>query len=101
MPELPEVETVVRGLRVSLPGRTFLEVRLGKTDFIDDPHALAEHLPGKRIASVTRMGKFISLQLVPGETVDRALERSPNLDDRIIESLSVAADGRVVQQIYA
>ena len=35
MPELPEVETVVRGLRVALPGRTIVGVRLGKTDFIE------------------------------------------------------------------
>jgi len=63
MPELPEVETVVRGLRASLPGRTILDVRLGKTDFIDDPAALGEHLPGARIAGVTRIGKFISIEL--------------------------------------
>jgi formamidopyrimidine-DNA glycosylase len=65
MPELPEVETVVRGLRASLPGRTFVEVRLGKTDFIDDPAALAERLPGNRIAGVTRLGKFIFIRLEP------------------------------------
>ena len=65
MPELPEVETVVRGLRASLPGRTILEVRLGKTDFIDDPVALAEQLPGSRICNVTRLGKFVSIDLVP------------------------------------
>ena len=49
MPELPEVETVVRGLRLVLPGRSIVAVRLGKTDFIDDPAALGEVLPGKRI----------------------------------------------------
>jgi formamidopyrimidine-DNA glycosylase len=64
MPELPEVETVVRGLRASLPGRTILDVRLGKTDFIDDPVALAEQLPGARISDITRLGKFISIDLV-------------------------------------
>jgi formamidopyrimidine-DNA glycosylase len=65
MPELPEVETVVRGLRASLPGRTILDVRLGKTDFIDDPVALGERLPGTRIRDVTRLGKFISIDLIP------------------------------------
>src|ERR1700686_2602523 len=65
MPELPEVETVVRGLRASLPGRPIFDVRLGKTDFIDDPVALAERLPGARISDVTRLGKFISIDLVP------------------------------------
>ena len=65
MPELPEVETVVRGLRASLPGRIICDVRLGKTDFIDDPVALAERLPGARITDVTRFGKFVSVDLVP------------------------------------
>jgi formamidopyrimidine-DNA glycosylase len=65
MPELPEVETVVRGLRASLPGRRIVSVRLGKTDFIDDPAALGEHLPGRRIVAVERIGKFISVELAP------------------------------------
>jgi len=75
MPELPEVETVVRGLRASLPGRTILDVRLGKTDFIDDPVALGEQLPGSRILGVTRLGKFIAIDLVPGGVASDAAER--------------------------
>jgi len=63
MPELPEVETVVRGLRASLPGRRILSVRLGKTDFIDDPAALERDLPGTRIESVERHGKFLVFRL--------------------------------------
>ena len=63
MPELPEVETVVRGLLEVLPGRGIVTVRLGKTDFIDDPIALSESLPGRHIVSVERIGKFIHLQL--------------------------------------
>jgi formamidopyrimidine-DNA glycosylase len=66
MPELPEVETIVRGLRTVLPGRTILSVRLGKTDFIEDPLALAELLPGRRIEKIERLGKFISLELSAG-----------------------------------
>jgi formamidopyrimidine-DNA glycosylase len=65
MPELPEVETVVRGLRKSLPGRTIREVRLGKTDFIDDPVSLSQALPGRRISAVTRLGKFVCIELAP------------------------------------
>jgi formamidopyrimidine-DNA glycosylase len=63
MPELPEVETVVRSLQGALPGRRILEVRLGKTDFIEDPAALEEKLPGSRIARVRRHGKFIVFEL--------------------------------------
>jgi formamidopyrimidine-DNA glycosylase len=63
MPELPEVETVVRGLRLSLPGSSIADVRFGKTDFVDDPAAIAELLPGTRIVDVTRLGKFICIAL--------------------------------------
>jgi formamidopyrimidine-DNA glycosylase len=38
-------------------------VRLGKTDFIDDPVALEEHLPGRRIEVIERFGKFMLLRL--------------------------------------
>ncbi len=63
MPELPEVETIVRGLRAVLPGRRVLSVRLGKTDFIDDPAALERELPGCRVGAIERHGKFIAVRL--------------------------------------
>src|SRR5215470_4618232 len=63
MPELPEVETVARGLRQTVLGRRILSVTLGKTDFIDDPAALELHLPGRRIDEVERYGKFMLLRL--------------------------------------
>ncbi len=63
MPELPEVETVARGLRAVLPGRRILQVRLGKTDFIEDPAALERDLPGSKIGGVRRHGKFIVVAL--------------------------------------
>jgi formamidopyrimidine-DNA glycosylase len=63
MPELPEVETVARGLQKSVAGRRILSVRLGKTDFIDDPAAVEQHLPGRRIEAVERYGKFMLLRL--------------------------------------
>ncbi|MFZ3199619.1 MAG: bifunctional DNA-formamidopyrimidine glycosylase/DNA-(apurinic or apyrimidinic site) lyase [Candidatus Acidiferrales bacterium] len=63
MPELPEVETIVRGLQAVLPGKRIMGVRLGKTDFIEDPAALEEHLPGRLISSVRRYGKFLVFDL--------------------------------------
>jgi formamidopyrimidine-DNA glycosylase len=65
MPELPEVETVARGLQSALPGRRILSIRLGKTDFIEDPAALEEIVPGTRILAVRRYGKFLVLDLEP------------------------------------
>jgi formamidopyrimidine-DNA glycosylase len=65
MPELPEVETVARGLRRAIVGRRIVSVRLGKTDFIDDPAALEHHLPGRQIEAVERYGKFMLIRLSP------------------------------------
>src|SRR5215470_14478586 len=63
MPELPEVETVARGLQRIVTGRRIVSVTLGKTDFIDDPDALERHLPGTLIEKVERFGKFMLMRL--------------------------------------
>jgi formamidopyrimidine-DNA glycosylase len=68
MPELPEVETVARGLQQTIPGRRILSVTLGKTDFIDNPSALEENLPGRTIEKVERFGKFMLVRLSPPQT---------------------------------
>jgi formamidopyrimidine-DNA glycosylase len=75
MPELPEVETVARGLRAVLPGRRILSVRLGETDFIEDPAAVERLLPGLRVSSVRRHGKFLVVDFDPsnGDAQDLAL----------------------------
>ena len=67
MPELPEVETVARGLQREVVGRRILSVTLGKTDFIDNPEMLEGELPGRTIVRVERYGKFLLLRLSPGE----------------------------------
>jgi formamidopyrimidine-DNA glycosylase len=73
VPELPEVETVVRGLERLLPGKRIVEVRLNKTDFIESPHTMEEQLPGCRILGVRRYGKFVVFDLEPaGGTRPRA-----------------------------
>jgi formamidopyrimidine-DNA glycosylase len=63
MPELPEVETVARGLQSLIAGRRIVSVSLGKTDFIDDPAAIEKELPGRSILEVERYGKFLLLRL--------------------------------------
>ena len=77
MPELPEVETVARGLRLTILGRRILSVTLRKTDFIDDPSLLELHLPGRRIEAVERYGKFMLLRL----SAAQGRENSGNGDD--------------------
>ncbi len=77
MPELPEVETVARGLQLTVLGRRILSVTLRKTDFIDDPTLIERHLPGRRIESVERYGKFMLLRLSSAQVQ----QNSPNADD--------------------
>jgi formamidopyrimidine-DNA glycosylase len=85
MPELPEVETVARGLRRAILGRRIVSVALGKTDFIDDPVALERHLPGRQIEAVERYGKFMLLRLSAAAGGDRV----PTNGDALPASLLV------------
>jgi formamidopyrimidine-DNA glycosylase len=100
MPELPEVETVARGLRRVLPGRRILDVRLGKTDFIDDPAALERHLPGSLISAVRRVGKFLVLDLDSsnGESHERSLLIHLGMTGQIVTS---APDADVAPHTHA
>lgn len=63
MPELPEVETVARGLQKLVAGRTIVSVSLGKTDFIDNAPEIEKGLPGRSIVAVERYGKFLLIRL--------------------------------------
>jgi formamidopyrimidine-DNA glycosylase len=66
VPELPEVETVARGLRLALPGRRILGVRLSsKTNFIEDPSALELRLPGRVVSGIRRHGKLLLVDFEP------------------------------------
>jgi len=67
MPELPEVETVARGLQREVAGRRVVSVTLGKTDFMDNPAEMERLLPGAVIRVVERYGKFMLLRLNPAE----------------------------------
>ena len=65
MPELPEVETVARGLQREIAGRRVVSVTLGQTDFMDNPGEMERLLPGAVIRVVERYGKFMLLRLNP------------------------------------
>lgn len=67
MPELPEVETVARGLQRTIAGRRIISITLGKTDFIDNPAEMGKELPGRTIRLVERYGKFLLLRLTAAE----------------------------------
>jgi formamidopyrimidine-DNA glycosylase len=67
MPELPEVETVVRRLRPSLVGRTITAVQLRWPRHTPDPALVRERLPGRSVTAVGRRGKFMVMRLKPAD----------------------------------
>jgi len=80
MPELPEVETVVRGLRRPLVGRTFTGVTVTWPNSIKTPvPELQRWLPGQRIEAITRRGKYLQFHLSGGDTLLIHLKMSGDL----------------------
>jgi formamidopyrimidine-DNA glycosylase len=69
VPELPEVETVVRDLRGAVTGRTVTRVDVlhGGVIRFPLPEAFAAGLQGARVRAVERIGKFILCPLDSGD----------------------------------
>lgn len=64
MPELPEVETVRRGLAVRISGRRILRAELRRPDLRRPfPPALSARLDGALIGAIGRRGKYILIEL--------------------------------------
>jgi len=67
MPELPEVETVVRSVAAHLAGRRIVSTRFTSRFVTPGSRAkLTQRLAGRRIESVKRRGKFIVIALDQG-----------------------------------
>lgn len=67
MPELPEVETIVRRLRRVLPGRTVAGVEIARENVVRGPvRRFLDALEGSTIAAVERRAKFILIRLRDG-----------------------------------
>jgi formamidopyrimidine-DNA glycosylase len=70
MPELPEVETVRRGLLPVLEGRRIAEARINRPDLRwPFPPDMARRLTGATILSLRRRSKYILADLSTGETL--------------------------------
>jgi formamidopyrimidine-DNA glycosylase len=68
MPELPEVETVMRGLQARLSGRTIARASVQRAGMrFPFPEGLAARLAGARVIGFRRRGKYIFMRLA-GET---------------------------------
>ncbi len=79
MPELPEVETTVRGLQKTIVGQTIVEVwsRSFSVAYVNRNNhknkayfaALKRELPGEKVITVTRRGKHILIHLEKEKTL--------------------------------
>jgi formamidopyrimidine-DNA glycosylase len=70
MPELPEVETVMRALRERLEGRVIAHVVAYRPDLRWPlPEGLQNRLMGGRVIGFRRRGKYILMRLASGDSV--------------------------------
>jgi formamidopyrimidine-DNA glycosylase len=70
MPELPEVETVMRGLAARLAGRTIVRAQINRPDLRwPIPAGLAQRLTGARVTDFRRRAKYILMRLDGGDSV--------------------------------
>ncbi len=70
MPELPEVETVMRGLRARLEGRVIVHAAVNRPDLRwAMPATLAKRLTGARVQGFRRRAKYILMRLDGGDSV--------------------------------
>ncbi|AIB18685.1 hypothetical protein DK68_2001 [Brucella suis] len=70
MPELPEVETVRRGLQPFMEGATVVRVEQNRPDLrFAFPENFAERLSGRRIEALGRRAKYLTVHLDDGLSI--------------------------------
>ena len=69
MPELPEVETIARGLALRYPGKTMAGARVKHADVLAaplTPRSLSRRLKDRRVERIGRYGKNVLIELEGG-----------------------------------
>jgi formamidopyrimidine-DNA glycosylase len=70
MPELPEVETVRRGLQPAMEGARFLDVDVRRPDLrFPFPPRFSERLRGQTVTALSRRAKYLLAELVSGDVL--------------------------------
>ncbi|NIZ60395.1 DNA-formamidopyrimidine glycosylase [Sedimentitalea sp. CY04] len=70
MPELPEVETVMRGLAPAMEGAVIANAQVNRPDLRwPFPERMAERLTGARVNALRRRSKYILAELDSGESL--------------------------------
>jgi len=100
MPELPEVETIARSLRLELVGRTILEADLRWAQTLAYPSArkFKQQIKGQVIKGVSRRAKYLNIQLqdynlmihlrMSGDLLLKSSKIQPDKHDRLILTLT-------------
>jgi formamidopyrimidine-DNA glycosylase len=92
MPELPEVETVCRGLAEVMEGRRFAAVAQNRPDLrFPFPERFAERLAGRRVTAMNRRAKYILAHLDSGEVLIMHLGMSGRFTIEASEARAVGA----------
>jgi len=100
MPELPEVETIVRGIKAELIGKAILSADLFWARTLATPSSkkFTEQVQGQKIKDVTRRAKYLDLVLsdfhllihlgMSGDIMIRQSKTEPEKHDRLLLHLS-------------
>ncbi|HEX4504387.1 MAG TPA: DNA-formamidopyrimidine glycosylase family protein, partial [Alphaproteobacteria bacterium] len=105
MPELPEVETVARGLAATLEGHVIVAVRQNRPDLrIPFPPDLKKRLEGRRVIHIGRRAKYLLLTLDDGQILvvhlgmsgSIVIRHDPALPPQPHDHLVLTADDDVV-----
>ncbi|MDP2778218.1 MAG: bifunctional DNA-formamidopyrimidine glycosylase/DNA-(apurinic or apyrimidinic site) lyase [Anaerolineales bacterium] len=100
MPELPEVETIVRGIRPELIGNTILSADLLWARALATPSAkqFKRQVQGQKVKDVTRRAKYLDIALkdfhllmhlrMSGDIMIRQSKTEPEKHDRLLLHLS-------------
>jgi len=101
MPELPEVETIARGLAKRVTGDVIESVWLGqKKEPLKSPAAqIARALEHRRISSVRRMGKHIVFDLQPDDVEPRPVRASSKSRRRVSEAAKAGVGARAASHV--
>jgi formamidopyrimidine-DNA glycosylase len=92
MPELPEVETVRRGLEPAMLGARIRMVELRRADIrVPFPNRFAERLKGRQIVALTRRAKYLLFGLDSDETLIAHLGMSGSFRVDVANAISPGA----------
>lgn len=91
MPELPEVETVRRGLEPALVGARFTEVVLNRPNLrFPFPPRFAARVKGQAVTSLSRRAKYLVADLSSGEALIMHLGMSGRFDVQLPDGRTVS-----------